>query len=600
MRSLQFTRKDPSKGYLNNNLLIPKSNLSVAAVKQALTFVIGEETLVDEETNEIIGSRQKTWELWDETRHHIVVPRAFLTPDGRKSLGIDWAEESHVSFKWPAVSFRDNIEFRNKMQDDAFEAMMEHYQTGGILNLGCGKGKTVLALKLAAWLKVPTLIVVNTTALLEQWREEINKHLGISVDDIGIIQGEQCEWEGRGIAIAMIHTLSNKREQWSMKFRKHWGLVVYDETHHLSAPHFVRSADLFYGWRIGLTATATRTDRLEAIYQYHIGRIFFTDLEQDLVPDTKFHVLDWDIQAKDLPKIRDKSGDVNLSKVRTFVGSQKWRVSLIVDKLIEDMKAGRTALVLSHSVPGVKALYEEYCRRVGGPQADEAGIIIGETEQEDRIPILRHCNPVFGTFQLAREGLDKPSLDTLYITTPFANSNDLQQAWGRIQRAFEGKLHPLIRVFEDTAIGICSRSCRMLRKFLKALKYPIDRVKERLDGRADNDEQEVARGHNGRPGKVRRPLRGTERRAAERAALQAGRRVAVHQPARANGTGLRQNVAPASAQRPQAVQGAVGRPRKLVRHRRRGNGRRDQEAHREGSRAAAARSCTRRRSRAPW
>jgi superfamily II DNA or RNA helicase len=434
-----------------------------------------------------------------------------------------------VSFKRSAASFKDNIVLRNEMQSAALEAMKEHYQIGGILNLGCGKGKSVLGLKLAAWLKVPTLIVVNTTALLEQWREEIMKHLGLVAEEIGIIQGDQCDWEGKSIAIAMIHTLSNKREQWPMEFREHWGLVVYDETHHLSAPHFVRSADLFYGWRIGLTATATRTDRLEAIYQYHIGRIFFTDLEQDLVPDTKFHVLDWDIPAKDSSKIRDKSGDVNLSKVRTYISNQKWRVALIVDKLIEDMEAGRTALVLSHSVPGVKALYEEYCRRVDDVHADEAGVIIGETEQEDRIPILRQRNPVFGTFQLAREGLDKPSLDTLYITTPFANSNDLQQAWGRIQRAFDGKLHPLIRVFEDTSVGVCTRSCQILRKFLRALKYPIDRIKERLDGRADEDGQEVARGHDGKPGKVRRALRGTERRAAERAAHQAGRRLGVHQ-----------------------------------------------------------------------
>src|SRR5574337_1186029 len=119
MQSLLFTRKDPARGYLNNNLLIPKRRLSVAAVKQALTFVVGEETLIDEETNEVLGTRQKTWELWDETRHHLIVPRAFLTPSSRRKFGIDFVEDSHVSFE--TVPFADTIKFRDNTQADAFE-----------------------------------------------------------------------------------------------------------------------------------------------------------------------------------------------------------------------------------------------------------------------------------------------------------------------------------------------------------------------------------------------------------------------------------------------------------------------------------------------
>jgi superfamily II DNA or RNA helicase len=543
---------------VSNNLLIPKGAINVEAVKQALTFVIGEEELIDTETNEVIGTRAKKYELWDETRTHVIAPRAFLAPDQMRDLGIDWFEDRHVSL---TVSFpNEGIKFRNKVQEEAFFAM--HRSDGGILNLACGKGKTVLALKEAAVLQVPTLIVVNTTALLEQWKAEIIKHLGVSDDGVGVIQGDRCEWEGFPISIAMVHTLANRRQEWTMEFRTQWGLIVFDETHHMSAPHFVRAADLFFGKRIGLTATATRTDRLEAIYQYHIGRIVYSDLEQDLVPNTVFHVLDWELEEKQASKIRDKAGDVNLSKVRTFLATLDWRNRLIIDQLVEDIEDGRTILVLSHSVPGVKELFDIYAHRVDGPRADEAGYIVGEVDQAERIPILKHSNPVFGTFQLSREGLDKPSLDTLYITTPFANSNDLQQAWGRIQRMHDGKREPLIRVFEDTAISVCVRSCRSLRKYLKALKYPVDRKKERLDVRSETN-----RGGLTKQGTVRRKLRGQPDGAGPVSGGDTDGRVAIHQreASRAGGPrALHGDGAHRSGNG--AAQGTPCAPRKLVRH----------------------------------
>ena len=102
-------------------------------------------------------------------------------------------------------------------------------------------------------------------------------------------------------------------------------------------------------------------------------------------------------------------------------------------------------------------------------------MIVGVTPQEDRMGILREMNPVFGTFQLAREGLNKPKLDTLYIVTPFSNSNDLQQSWGRIQRRYADKRPPIVRVFEDTAFSVCQKSCSNLRRYLRAFGYPFER-----------------------------------------------------------------------------------------------------------------------------
>jgi superfamily II DNA or RNA helicase len=267
----------------------------------------------------------------------------------------------------------------------------------------------------------------------------------------------------------MVHSLSQHKEERDMEFRRRFGLVLYDEGHHMSAPVFVKSADLFFGRRYSLTATPNRTDGLEMIYQFHLGRVIHTNLSQDLIPDTYFHILQWEPTVEEQHQVLDVTGEVNVNKVRTFLGSLDWRNNAIVRDIKRDMKAGRQLLVLSHSVEHVNELGRHFRTR-------GAGIITGQTMQEDRMAILRECNPVFGTFQLAREGLNKPTLDTLYVVTPFSNANDMQQAWGRIQRHHVGKQKPLVRIYEDHAFPCCIRSCRGLRKNLRKINYPIFKV----------------------------------------------------------------------------------------------------------------------------
>jgi len=460
MTTRRYIEKDPDRAYLTNNLLLPKRFINVSVIKAALTFILNDEEEIVDETGQVIGSRPKTLNLWDETETHVIVPRDFLPREQYPEFRCEFEEVPPPQFA--TVKIDDHIDLRDAEQRVAYEALLNH--TSGTLNLSCGKGKTVIALKAAATLKVPTIVVVNTTALLEQWKEEIERHLGVR--SVGVLQGSNQDWKGHPIVLAMVHTLSNRR--WPQEFRRRFGLVFYDEGHHMSAPVFVLSADLFYGRRFSLTATASRTDGLEVIYQYHLGRVIHSNLTQELVPNTVFHTLKWEMPPEHRKLVVDRNDDVSIPRVRTYLGRLEWRNNVIYEQLLKDLHEGRQILVLSHSVSHVEALHN-YLGNAG------SGMITGETPQEDRMAILRNANPVFGTFQLAREGLNKPSLDTLYVVTPFSNSNDLQQAWGRIQRRFAGKKEPLVRVFEDTAFTCCVRSCGSLRSVLRKFNYPYDR-----------------------------------------------------------------------------------------------------------------------------
>ena len=59
---------------------------------------------------------------------------------------------------------------------------------------------------------------------------------------------------------------------------------------------------------------------------------------------------------------------------------------------------------------------------------------------------------LFATYSLAREGLDIPRLDRLYLTTPQKDYAVITQSIGRIARAFEGKGEPICYDYVDDGI----------------------------------------------------------------------------------------------------------------------------------------------------
>lgn len=490
---MKFTKKNPEKGYVTNQLLIPKSVCNVDSIKDSLTFYIGEKFIEDEHH----GPRMvpKKVDLWDETAHHLIVPRAYFSEQTRseftKLFGVEWVEERLESKE---LSLPDNIVPRDESQRHVLEAMA--HNRGGTVHLACGRGKTIIALKYWVTLGRPAIVIVNSAALADQWMRKIRQFVGNQVK-IGLIAGGRCDWKECHIVLATVQSLARKRDSWPMQFRRYFGVAFFDEGHHMAAPFFIKAADLFYGQRFSLTATAFRTDGLEAMSMYHLGDIIYQDLHQDLIPDTIFHTMPWRATAEQYLGIQedgklvggmvDRSGKVHHRKLCIELGKIPWRNNLVLNYLEEDMGEGRQVLVLSHSVEHTRAL-----GALARKKWKTTGVVNGvDVDAFDRIPILEKANPVIGTFDLAREALDKDVLDTLHVTTPFGNENDLQQAWGRIQRRKLDKNSARVRVYEDvitvepspgkkaTKVTTSERQCRLLRTYLRALKYPYTSQKEK-------------------------------------------------------------------------------------------------------------------------
>jgi len=450
----RFLTPDPEKAYVSRQLWLPKKYIRVAAVKAPLEFWT-------QSTHE-----QEYVRMWAETDTHLIVPREFLDRNGYSRWPFEFVDLTPLDYphiEWPNVS----IQPKDEIQAQAMLALQNN--PAGLLNLSCGKGKTVMALWKTAQLQVPTLIVVNTTTLMTQWQERIREHLGYE-GPIGHIQGDVFEWN-HPIAVAMINTLANHADEFPPEFQRHWGLIIYDEVHHLAANHFSRAAPLFYGQRYGLTATPRREDGREEVFFFHIGRIFYSDLSQDLEPRVYFIRTPTEVNLND-PTVRDavmdRAREVNLARLRVWLGAHPARNDLIAEHLTQMLDKGRKILALTHSVEHLSHMQDRF---------PDAGVIWSGVDQTVRMNILRQSQLTFATAQLAYEGLDEPSLDTLVVLTPFGAKNWIQQAIGRIQREHHCKMDPVVAIFDDHNIKKCEAVCRKAKSSLRRLGYDYQIVR---------------------------------------------------------------------------------------------------------------------------
>ena len=108
---------------------------------------------------------------------------------------------------------------------------------GGVICAGCGVGKTVISLYILSLLKVKTLIIVHKEFLLNQWIDRIKEFLNNEIT-IGTIQGKTIDVD-KDIVIGMLQTVT--KEKITKELLKGFGLVIYDECHHLGARMFSKS-----------------------------------------------------------------------------------------------------------------------------------------------------------------------------------------------------------------------------------------------------------------------------------------------------------------------------------------------------------------------
>ncbi len=146
----------------------------------------------------------------------------------------------------------------------------------GVLVGPPGSGKTVAALAILAAVEGETLILVPGRELAGQWREELLAKTTLDPDQVGEYHGGTKEV--RPVTIATYRTAGMDRHRHLFDSRE-WGLIIYDEVHHIPSPVHRRTADLQTRHRLGLSSTPVREDDQETDIFTLVGPPIGTDWE---------------------------------------------------------------------------------------------------------------------------------------------------------------------------------------------------------------------------------------------------------------------------------------------------------------------------------
>jgi superfamily II DNA or RNA helicase len=370
--------------------------------------------------------------------------------------------------------------FRDEIQEQAFTALRHQliYRKDGILVLSAGKGKTVIATAGFSWMQRPALAIVPQLFIGEQWKKALLEFTDIPEDRIGMIGDGQSEWKNKDFVIATIQTLAQKDFPW--QFYRRFGLIYYDEVHRLGASHFGKVAPMFTGVRIGLTATLERSDRMHELFMMHLGKVFFENKEQQLIP--RIHFLKTPVK-KDLKGFRQwraRRGQLNMAKIITHISRLPERQAFVVHLIKEAYTKNRKVLYISERKEELLALQELLGKK-------NTGICVGSLDGRHMKQNVRNAalsQPItLATSQLVKEGLDKPDIDTLIIGYPASSEIFSEQSAGRILRLDDEKKHPVIVVLMDSGCYVeeaygnkrrpFKQKCIAMQRTWKRLGYDI-------------------------------------------------------------------------------------------------------------------------------
>jgi superfamily II DNA or RNA helicase len=304
---------------------------------------------------------------------------------------------------------------------------------GGLLELPCAYGKTVLSLNIIAQLKKKTCIIVHKEFLMNQWIERIKQFLPKA--RIGKIQGSIIDIDDKDIVICMLQSLSMK--EYPASIFESFGFTIIDEVHHISSEVFSNSLfKLVTKYMLGLSATMNRKDGTTKVFKMFLGDVIFKG-KRDEERNVIVHAIKYQVNDEEFNEVKlDYRGSPAYSSMISKLCEYNRRSEFIL-KVISDMflkNPSQQIMILAHNRNLLKYLHDAISHR----NIATCGYYLGGMK-EAALKESESKNIVIGTYSMAAEGLDIKTLTTLIMATP---KTDIEQSIGRILR--ENHSNPIV------------------------------------------------------------------------------------------------------------------------------------------------------------
>ena len=379
------------------------------------------------------------------------------------------------------VSFKGTLRTE---QEPAAQALLA--EDNGVLSATTAFGKTVIGAWLIGRRKTNTLILVQSSALLEQWKASVEQFL-----DIQEVLPEPPKKRGRkkmlqligqigagkntrnGIAdIAIMQSLFEGEENSVKAFVEEYGMVIVDECHHIAAFTFeniLKSVKAKYVY--GLSATPVRKDGHHPIIFMQCGPIrYLVDAKAQAEKRAFSHTV--------IPKFtrtRLPNAD-GIQALYAGIAANSSRNELLIEDTLNLIQEGRTPILLTERKEHAASLASALNGKV-----QHVFLLVGSEKQKDkREKLLALQNvpsdesvAVVATGKYIGEGFDSPRLDTLFLAMPISWKGTLAQYAGRLHRNYEGKYEVRIYDYVDVHIPALERMYHKRMKGYTELGYQI-------------------------------------------------------------------------------------------------------------------------------
>jgi superfamily II DNA or RNA helicase len=325
-----------------------------------------------------------------------------------------------------------SLEFKGKLretQEIVVKTYIDHVKKdgfgGGLLELPCAAGKTVIALNIISQLKKKTFIIVHKEFLMNQWIERINQFLPGA--RIGKIQGQIIDIDNKDIVIGMLQSLSMK--EYPSSIFESFGLTIVDEVHHISSEVFSNSLfKLVTKYMLGLSATMERKDGTTKVFKMFLGEVVFKgkrDEEHDvIVRAIEYKVNDDEFNETKLDFRGKPAYSSMISKLCEYNRRSEFILKVLSDMLVENKS--QQIMILAHNKNILKYLHDAISHR----NIATVGYYVGGMK-EAALKETEGKQIVIATYAMAAEALDIKTLTTLIMATP---KTDIEQSVGRILR----------------------------------------------------------------------------------------------------------------------------------------------------------------------
>jgi superfamily II DNA or RNA helicase len=353
---------------------------------------------------------------------------------------------------WPLLAAREPFPHQTEALD-----VWRRSGSRGIVVLPTGTGKTYMAILAIHHTGRPTLVVTPTIDLLNQWYAELLLAFG---EPVGLLGGGYSDLQPLTVTTydsAYLHV-----ERWGNRY----GLLVFDECHHLPGPTYLMAAvGSLAPFRLGLTATPERADGQDGLMPELIGPIVYRKEIKQLAGDflaqyrvERLHVnLSADEQER-YQRARDHFRRfVDQHGIR-FGGPQGWQRFIQMTSRSAEGRAAfqayREQKALAQAAPAKLQLLEKLLHKHRHDRVliftyDNATVyqiarrwlvpaITHQTKAKERQLILQRFQsgeyPVVVTSQVLNEGVDVPAANVGIILSGTGSVREHVQRLGRLLR----------------------------------------------------------------------------------------------------------------------------------------------------------------------